>query len=164
RRVWPQGYTYSLLLSERLDVGDATAALEAGFDDFLAAPIVFGELLARLRAGARFIEYERRLAEQSGLDVLTGLADKAALTSGLTEVSAGEALEVVEARVQRALALAKSSGRNCVVTSGEVDRDADAWAAFAAEGKLFETTLARDVMHLCPLLLHLDETLDHALA
>jgi diguanylate cyclase (GGDEF)-like protein len=268
RRVWPQGYTYSLLLSERPEVGDITAALEAGFDDFLAAPIVFGELLARLRAGARFIEYERRLAEQSGLDLNTGLADKAALTTelyrrsqgakgaigwltvidldyfqriadrlgkagaqellrqvaqlvrgrsqsdyfaaglgedriavilppssaetaatwceqtlkslaettftaadqeyrltascGLSEVTAGETLEVVQARVQRALQLAKASGRNCVVTSGEVDRDADAWATFAADGKLFNTTVARDVMHPCPLLLHLDETLDQA--
>jgi two-component system, cell cycle response regulator len=270
RRAAPQGYTYSLLLLERPEVGDVTSALEAGFDDFLAAPIVFGELLARLRAGARFIEYERRLAEQSGIDLLTGLADKAALTTelhrrsqgttgtigwlavidldyfqriadrlgragaqdllrqvaqyiqtrsgqkyfaaglgedrfavilpasgsetaatwceealksltettfivadqphrltascGLSEVTAGESLDVIHARVQRALQLAKASGRNCVVTSGEVDRDADAWAAFAADGKLFQTTLARDVMHLCPLLLHLDETLDHAFA
>jgi len=79
RRVWPQGYTYALLLSE----------LEGGFDDFLSAPIVFGELLARLRAGARFLEYERRLAEQSGLDCLTGLADKAALTTELHRRSQG---------------------------------------------------------------------------
>ena len=49
-----------------------------------------------------------------------------------------------------------------MVTSSEVDRDADAWAAFAADGKLFHTTLARDVMQPCPLLLHLDETLDQA--
>jgi diguanylate cyclase (GGDEF)-like protein len=268
RRVWPEGYTYALLLSEKPEVGDITAALEGGFDDFLAAPIVFGELLARLRAGARFLEYERRLAEQSGLDSLTGLADKAALTTelhrrsqgakgaigwlavfdldyfqriadrlgragaqellrqfaqhlrgrsgtdyyaaglgedriavilpasggetaatwceeelkalaagtftvadqehrltascGLTEVTAGESLDMIQARVQRALQLAKASGRNCVVTSGEVDRDADAWAAFAADGKLFQTTLARDVMHPCPLLLHSDEALEQA--
>ena len=32
----------------------------------------------------------------------------------------------------------------------------------AADGKLFETTFARDVMHLCPVLLHMDETLDQA--
>jgi CBS domain-containing protein len=81
---------------------------------------------------------------------------------GLSEVASGETLDVVHARVQRALQLAKASGRNCVVTSSEVDRDADAWAAFAADGKLFHTTLARDVMHPCPLLLHLDETLDQA--
>src|SRR6185295_14400257 len=83
---------------------------------------------------------------------------------GLTEITAGENLEVVQARVQRALQLAKASGRNCVVTSSEVDRDADNWAAFAADGKLFHTTLARDVMHPCPLILHLDETLEQAQA
>jgi diguanylate cyclase (GGDEF)-like protein len=268
RRAWPQGYTYSLLLSERPEVSDITTALESGFDDFLAAPIVFGELLARLRAGARFIEYEHRLAEQSGVDPLTGLADRAALATelhhrshnakgavgwlaivdldyfqrvadragrsgaqeilkqvaqhvrswagkeyfaagldddriglllpasggetaatwcddllkgladatftvdehqhrltascGISEVAAGETLDVVLPRVQQALALAKASGRNCVVTSQEVDRDADAWAAFAADGKLFQTTIARDVMHPCPLLLSLDETIEQA--
>ena len=29
RRVWPQGYTYSLLLTEHPEVGHVTAALEA---------------------------------------------------------------------------------------------------------------------------------------
>ena len=268
RRIWPQGYTYGLLLAERPEISQVTAALEAGFDDFLAAPIVFGELLARLRAGARFIEFERRLAHQSGFDTSTGLADKAALAAelarrsqgtkgqagwlavldldyfdgvadrlgragtrellrqvaefalsrcgkeefaatlgadrialllpaiggetaaawceellkalagtdlsladqtlrvtascGLTQVTAGELLDAAQTRAVKALALAKSSGRNCVATSDEVERDAEAWAAFAAEGKLFQTTLARDVMHPCPLILSRDETLDHA--
>jgi CBS domain-containing protein len=81
---------------------------------------------------------------------------------GISEVAARETLDVVLPRVQQALALAKASGRNCVVTSQEVDRDTDAWAAFAADGKLFQTTIARDVMHPCPLLLSLDETLEQA--
>jgi diguanylate cyclase (GGDEF)-like protein len=271
RRIWPLGYTYSLLLSEHPEPGDITAALEAGFDDFLAAPVVFGELLARLRAGARYIEFERRLGQQSGIDVLSGLADRAALavevhrrahaakgsvgwlaifdldyfqrvvdrlgrpgaqdllrqagdfvrgrltsgffaasvgkdciavllpasgsetaatwcdellkalaenaftvqdqaqhltaSCGLTEIAADEALDALLVRADQALLLAKASGRNCAVTSSEVDREADAWAALAADGKLFETTLARDVMHPWPLVLHSDETIDqgHAL-
>jgi two-component system, cell cycle response regulator len=268
RRVWPQGYTYSLLLAEGPEVSDITAALEAGFDDFLAAPVVFGELLARLRAGARTIEFERRLSEQAGIDPATGLGDRTALATqlhersqaskgiigwlalvdldyfqrvadrlgregaqalvcevatkigecagehyfaaalgadrigivlpasqtetavswcqqtlatlstatftaadqphkitascGLTEVTSGEALDVVLARAQRALQLAKASGRNCVVTSGEVDADAEEWAAFAADGRLFQTTVARDVMAPCPLLIGVDEPLDQA--
>lgn len=280
RRIWPRSYTYSLLLSQGLEVGDVTAALEAGFDDFLADPIVFGELLARLRVGARFIEFEKRLAEQAGIDQLTGLADKTALkqelnrratsakgtagwlalfdlddferlagrlghgsartllrqvgqhfrervgndkqtgtgtsaggtnfvaavhdgrlavvftangsesalawcedhllhlsetefkideqahkltaSCGLTEIAAGENFDVVEGRAARALGLAQTSGRNCAVTSDEVERDALEWTELAAEGKLFETTLARDVMHLCPVLLHMDETLEQA--
>ena len=68
RAVWPDRYTYCLLLVERPEVADITAALELGCDDFLAAPIVFGELLARLRTGARVLEFERRLSEQAGLD------------------------------------------------------------------------------------------------
>jgi diguanylate cyclase (GGDEF)-like protein len=271
RRIWPLGYTYSLLLCEHPEPGDITAALEAGFDDFLAAPVVFGELLARLRAGARYIEFERRLGQQSGIDVLTGLADRAALTGevhrrgqgskgtvgwlaifdldyfqravdrlgragaqdllrqvgdfvrgrlangffaasvgedriavvlppsgsetaatwcdellralaenaftvqeqsqhltascGLSEIIAEESLDALLIRADRALQLAKASGRNCAVTSAEVDRESDAWAALAADGKLFETTLARDVMHPWPLVLHSDETIDqgHAL-
>lgn len=271
RRIWPSGYTYSLLLSEQPEPGDVTAALEAGFDDFLAAPVVFGELLARLRAGARYIEFERRLNQQSGMDVLTGLADRVALAGevhrrahgakgsigwlavfdldyfqrvvdrlgragaqellrqvgdftrgrltsgffaasvgddhigillppsgsetaatwcdehlkalaenafvvqeltqrltascGLTQIEADETLDTLLARADKALQLAKASGRNCAVTSSEVDREDEAWTELASEGKLFETTLARDVMHPWPLVLHSDETIDqgHAL-
>jgi len=268
RAVWPDRYTYCLLLVERPEVADITAALELGCDDFLAAPIVYGELLARLRTGARVREFERRLSEQAGLDATTGLADKAALaaalarrtaaakgsagwlalidpdyfqrftdrygrrpaqdllkqiaakvqsrcsgdslaaslgddrlaillpasgsetavawaeqalaalaettftlgdqqlkvtaSSGLTEIAAGETIDVILARTQRSLQLAKSSGRNCVVTSNEVDRDAEQWSEIAADGKLFSTTQARDVMHPCPVLVHLDETMDQA--
>src|SRR5262245_3291806 len=268
RAVWPQRYTFCLLLVERPAVADITAALELGCDDFLAAPVVFGELLSRLRTGARVLEFERRLSEQAGFDSTTGLADKAALAAalakraslakgnagwlaivdpdyfqrftdrygrrpaqdllrqvadkvrarcgletfaaslgddrfaillpasgsetavawaeqvlaalaeesftvgdqslkltascGLTEVGVGEGLDVVLARAQRSLQLAKSSGRNCVVTSSEVDRDAEQWNEVAADGKLFTTTQARDVMSPCPVLIHLDETFDQA--
>lgn len=269
RRLWPSRATYSLLLVEQPEVGDITAALEAGFDDFLACPLAFGELLARLRAGARWLAYETRLAEQTGIDPRTGLANRATLAGaltrcgegatgaigwlalldldyfqraidqlgrcgaeellrqagqvlqqaangtaalvaawgddqfavllpasdearakewcqqalgslaglsvagaggswtltascGLTEVAAGEALEVAGVRVQRALQLAKASGRDVVVSASEVDREAEAWAALAAEGQLFQTTLARDVMQPCPLLLSAEETVELA--
>src|SRR5262245_3804809 len=45
----PGGYTYSLLLVDSLTPADVTKALEAGLDDFLAKPVVFGEVLSRLR-------------------------------------------------------------------------------------------------------------------
>ena len=265
RRLWPDGYTVAMLLAPGPEVADVTTALEAGFDDFLAAPIVFGELLARLRAGARIIEFERRLSEQAGLEPITGLPDKGSLDAefqersasggfvalvdldyftrfgdrfgripaesllrqaadvvrshaaspaflaslggdqiavllpagaeaanawaegalaalagrefevsgqptrltascGLTQIAAGEPLEAALSRAQRALALAKASGRNGVATSDEVDLDSAAWAEFAADGKLFQTTLARDVMQPCPLMLHQDEPVEQAQA
>lgn len=50
-----------------LDLADSDIleeALEAGFDDFVNAPLVPGELLSRLRAGARSLEFDRRLEMQ----------------------------------------------------------------------------------------------------
>jgi diguanylate cyclase (GGDEF)-like protein len=273
RRLWPDGYTVSMLLAQGPEVADVTTALEAGFDDFLAVPIVFGELLARLRAGARIVEFERRLSEQAGLEPITGLPDKGSLAAefqdraasggilalvdfdyftrfgdrfgrlpaesllrqaadilrakclpaasmpqaasafaaslggdqiavllppgveaasawaeallaalagqqfeisgqptrltascGLTETVAGDSLEAAVGRAQKALALAKASGRNAVATTAEVDLDSAAWASFAADGKLFQTTLARDVMQPCPLVLHQDEPVEQAQA
>ncbi len=264
------GYTYSLLALADPTVQQVTEALEAGFDDFLARPIVFGELLARLRAGARVIEFERRLATQSGCDPVTKLPDRSLLakflaqpipapftqrflaildldsfsrvprnagaeashlllpiiaerlcslapsgsfvaslgddhfavtldttsehdaiaaaqkmidalaaetfTIGTSTVHLTTSCGLVEHRASQqsadatlemaesSLDLAKSSGGNCVCTYREVDHDEEAWAELAAAGRLFETTLARDVMSPCPLLVHLDETLDQAQA
>ncbi len=83
RKLSPHAYSYSLLLTTDAEIARLTEALEAGFDDFLSQPVVFGELLARLRAGARVIEFERRLWEQTGLDGVTGLPAKAALVTRL---------------------------------------------------------------------------------
>lgn len=264
------GYTYSLLALADPTVQQVTEALEAGFDDFLARPIVFGELLARLRAGARVIEFERRLATQSGHDSVTHLPDRSSLVKFLAQPipttfsqrflaildidaftrvpqnaglnTAGELLPLVAQRLraitptnnfvaslgddhfgvtidcssdhdaisaaqklidglaaeaftigtqtfhftascglvehraqqqsadatiemaESSLDLAKSSGGNCVCTYREVDHDQQSWTELAAAGRLFETTLARDVMSPCPLLVHLDETTDQAQA
>jgi diguanylate cyclase (GGDEF)-like protein len=271
RKLSSHVYTYSLMLTADAEVARLTEALEAGFDDFLAQPVVFGELLARLRTGARVIEFERRLAEQTGLDAVTGLPAKAALVTslharlenakadggwlaiidldyfsrihtrhgrpvsesvlrsvadlvkgrctgeqlltalgddrlalltktgpaeaavgwadqtlamlagreftaggqslkitascGLTFLHPGDTIETVLARAEKATQLAKGSGRGCVATSQEVDRETDQWAAMAANGELFATTLARDVMTPCALLVQMDESIDqvHAL-
>jgi two-component system cell cycle response regulator len=266
RKLSAHVYTYSLMLTANEEVARLTEALEAGFDDFLAQPIVFGELLSRLRAGARVIEFERRLAEQTGLDNVTGLPAKSALVTrlharledakadggwlaiidldyfsrvhtrhgrpasetvmrdvanlargrcgsdqelaalgddrlavlsksgsaeaavawadqtlatlaghefsvggqklkitascGQTSLHPGDTIETVLARAEKATQLAKGSGRGCVVTSQEVDRETDQWAAMAANGELFATTLARDVMTPCALLVQLDESID----
>lgn len=75
RSFAPGGYTFAALLVDPMETTDFMGALEAGFDDFLAKPVVFGELLSRLRAGARVIEFERRLTQQAGLEPVTGLPD-----------------------------------------------------------------------------------------
>ena len=275
RRIDPLVFTYCILLIDNPEVATLSESLEAGFDDFLAADVVYGELLARLRAGARVLEYERRLAEQSGIDPLTGLsernawfrqwtkwqpaieadktsraaaylavldfdsfgrfsrvqglvayrdllrasaqavqravpknalagvlqddrlgilftaadddaAEKAAgawlktlrdsavrigvaevkvtASVGFTALQPQEPADVALQRATAALQLAKTSGRDCVVHSDEVDDEQQTWTEIAAEGRLFATTLARDVMISCPLTIGADETVDQGLA
>ena len=275
RRIDTLVFTYCILLVEDPEVAALTESLEAGFDDFLARDVVYGELLARLRAGARVLEYERRLTEQNGFDTITGLLERNAwlrqwpvwqqaveadkslrqapylagldfdsfgrfarvrglinyrdllrtaaqcvqralpknalagvlhdnrlailftaaddetaagaaetwlkalreaplrvsnndvqvtASIGYTAVQANEAADIALQRATSALLLAKSSGRNCVVHSDEVDDEQQAWTEIAADGQLFATTLARDVMTPCPLLIGADETVDQGLA
>ncbi|MCE9528066.1 MAG: diguanylate cyclase [Planctomycetales bacterium] len=275
RSFAPGGYTFAALLVDPLESADLTEALEAGFDDFLAKPVVFGELLARLRAGARVIEFERRLTQQAGIEPVTGLPDsnilavaikdhlssardrgkqetvgslcvidldyfsrfgarfgregaegllrrtaellsqacqpgefaaslgkdrfavlfpnateeqtalwarsfldsiahrehavgeaKVHLTGscGVVEFSrsltAERSLEIAE----QVLNLAKSSGRNHVLTQQVWEKDVEAWNKFAAGGKLFSTTLARDVMVPCGVFLCIDDTVEQGQA
>jgi len=77
------GEVYTLLLTQSLRVDELYKALEAGVDDFLTKPIVYCEILARLRAGMRELEMERRLGEQARVDPCTGLPDRRALESRL---------------------------------------------------------------------------------
>jgi two-component system cell cycle response regulator len=265
------GHLYTLLMVHEPTLQELGQAIEAGVDDFLTKPIVYAEMLVRLRAGARMLEFERRLCQQSGVDPQTGLPNRHALVERLRrelaqggegrslpacvvadvdflrhvnlahglaagdrliggvieqlgchcgsadllasfggarfgvllpERSAAEATawaeqaraalaeievdlgagtvrptasfgvagcedaattaeQIVERAVQ-ALQLAKSSGRNCVVTCGQLDGEAAAWADLAAPGKMFERTVARDVMVPCTLLLRPRQTVDQA--
>jgi len=259
----------TLLLAERGDSGEIIDALEAGVDDFLARPFVYGEILARLRAGARVLEHERRLLAQADHDVITGLPTRASLVHCLDEAlrpgnepartascavvdmdyfsrlrrehgePAGDELlrqvvdlfdeqvgddgvlvalgkdrfaialpdrtgeeaagwceslrtqlaerpfeiqgtpcqltasfgvangqsaqetahEVIEAAC-RAVESAKQSGRNCVVREGQFEAEQMAWAELATPGKIFEGTVARDVMTPLACLLRHDDTLE----
>jgi diguanylate cyclase (GGDEF)-like protein len=67
--------------------------------------------------------------------------------------------------MQRALEaqqLAKESGRNCVALYSQLHDRARSWASLATPGKLFETTVARDVMIPCTIVLTRDQPIRHA--
>ena len=74
---------FKILLVEEPDECHLHDALEAGIDDFLVRPISYGELLARLRAAARVLEFDRRVGQQGRVDPLTGLLSLSAFTGHL---------------------------------------------------------------------------------
>lgn len=269
---WPS-HVYTLLLVEDPESREMIEALEAGVDDFLCKPIVFGELLARLRAGARVLEYERRARKQAGVEPLTGLPSRAAFLDriqaapaptnsrglslacisldldffrsfghthgrpasdqalqavattlrglcqdgetaacfgddhfcvllpdaseveatqwaerahaaiGQLELKVGEGTSSITAslgvaacragectpeelveRADEALQSAKRSGRDGVVRHSDLDDESKAWTMLAAPGKLFERTLARDVMTPSTLVITPDEPVSLAAA
>lgn len=73
------GNFYTLLLVADNVMNRLTDALEAGADDFLAKPVVYGEILMRLHAGTRAVEFQRRTRQQRRRDPITGLLTCAAL-------------------------------------------------------------------------------------
>ena len=81
---------FTLHLTDHPSEQEVEAALAAGVDDFLAQPVVYGELLSRLRAGARVLEAQRRLAMRAARDPLTGLPLRQAILAGCIRKSPGE--------------------------------------------------------------------------
>ncbi len=69
-------YIYTLIVTARSDADDMILALGAGADDFVTKPIHRTELLARMTAGKRVIELQKRLSDLANRDMLTGLATK----------------------------------------------------------------------------------------
>ncbi len=77
------GYTYILLLTGKQEITSIVEALEAGADDFLSKPYDQRELIARIRAGIRIVELQRRLRESNEqlsvlatTDGMTGLLNR----------------------------------------------------------------------------------------
>jgi diguanylate cyclase (GGDEF)-like protein len=66
-------YVYILFLTVRSDENELVKGLDVGADEFLSKPINRDELLARVRAGERFVTLERRLSQMARTDELTGL-------------------------------------------------------------------------------------------
>ncbi len=65
-------YVYVLFLTGKSSGKDIIHGLESGADDFLIKPIRPGELVARLKAGARVLSMERQLQGLIQTDPLTG--------------------------------------------------------------------------------------------
>ncbi|MCA9236039.1 MAG: hypothetical protein KDA44_11240 [Planctomycetales bacterium] len=74
-------YLYRILIqnSDPRAAGDESAQIAA--DDVIRRPVNTGELLARLRAGMRRLELERRLLEKSVVDPESGLLSRAGFIS-----------------------------------------------------------------------------------
>lgn len=66
-------YVYILFVTGNTGQTEMIAGLEAGADDFVTKPVNRGELLARLKAGLRVLDVERKLTQQAHTDVLTGI-------------------------------------------------------------------------------------------
>ena len=105
-------------------------------------------------------EDARRWAEQRRVEIAQHMSD-AESTSGVT-ASFGVATlpernndqDTVPGNVlnlaTQALRIAKHSGRDCVVRDGELAAEDKIFRNLAAPGRMFENTVARDVMTACP--------------
>jgi len=92
RRRKKYKYTYIILLSAKDRKQDIVAGLSSGADDYMAKPVNFLELRARLQTGRRIVELEDKLlAIQNQLkdiasrDSLTKLWNRAEITKFLKE-------------------------------------------------------------------------------
>ncbi|MEL7211230.1 MAG: fused response regulator/phosphatase [Pseudomonadota bacterium] len=67
RKVEKEGYGYFILLTSKAEKADIAKGLDAGADDFLTKPFIPAEILARIRAGDRIVDMQRRLTEKNSL-------------------------------------------------------------------------------------------------
>lgn len=90
RKLQDRPYTYVLLLTARSQREDLLTALQAGVDDYLTKPVDSDELMLRLRAGERILDWQSQLiAAQEELrikatrDALTGLWNRESILEHL---------------------------------------------------------------------------------
>ncbi len=71
-------YLYIIMMTAHTEI-DAVAGFAAGVDDFLLKPINVSELLARMQAGVRILQRDRKMANAVERDPLTGLFNRRSL-------------------------------------------------------------------------------------
>jgi CBS domain-containing protein len=90
---------------------------------------------------------------------------KVALTAsagvGAAETLSGAPIAVLE-KSKQALKTAQASGHDCVVQANQFAAEEAAWRELAAPGRLFERTVARDVMLACTVVLHVTDSIGYA--
>lgn len=57
-------HVYTIMVTSKTDKRDLMQGLEAGADDFVSKPVHPGELISRMHAGERIIEYEHQLRKE----------------------------------------------------------------------------------------------------
>jgi len=77
--------TYVILITGRFQESDLITGLELGADDCLTKPFHLTELLARIRAGSRVVEYKKQIEHQALVDFVTGLSNRRAFENKLDE-------------------------------------------------------------------------------
>lgn len=81
---------YQIFLYDPTKHTDFAAWFAVGAHDALRAPVSRGELLARVRTGARYLEFERRLQHQSSRCAVPGMYSWRGLLQKLRKLAAGE--------------------------------------------------------------------------
>jgi sigma-B regulation protein RsbU (phosphoserine phosphatase) len=78
RKLYPNDYSYFILLTSKSEKNDIAKGLDSGADDFLTKPVNAPELRARITAGERILSMQSELQHQNALiqdtlDELKGL-------------------------------------------------------------------------------------------
>jgi GGDEF domain-containing protein len=81
---------YRIFLYDPATQTDFGAWYAAGANDALRVPVSRGELLTRIRTGARFLEFERRFAGQSAKHSLPGMYSKSGFLRKLRKQAASQ--------------------------------------------------------------------------